>query len=181
MSKEKVKVYTQFDRPETIPSNAGDEYIDTYIECLDENGVKTIAPTGKTNVYAKIQEDLEDTLIENIIHKMMMGDFTMLKAQQGQYVDSTTMPKSLMDAQNIIIKAKAEFEKFPAEVRDLFDQSAEKYVSEMGTKAFFEKMSKYNDKIAEIEKAGNHKKYLDKVAEQAKFEQDVANAKGGKE
>lgn len=175
---EKIKAYTQFDLPEKEPTCAGDELLEVYQECIGPNGEKTIELTGYTNTYQKIQADLEETKIENIIHKMMMGDFTMLKAQNGQYVDATTMPKSLMEAQNIIIRAKDEFEKFPAEVRKMFDNSAEKYVSEMGTKSFIEKMSKYNDKVAEIEKAGSHKKYMEKVAEQAKFEKDVADAKG---
>ena len=69
----------------------------------------------------------------------------------------------------------------PTEVKELFNNSAEMYISEMGTKEFFEKMSPYNNKIAAIEKEGSLKAYNKKVADQAKFEQDVAKAKGASE
>lgn len=67
----------------------------------------------------------------------------------------------------------------PKEVREKFDFSADKYVNEMGSKEFLEKMGPYNEKIAAIEKEGSAKAYNEKVAAQAKFEKDVAAAKGG--
>ena len=86
-----------------------------------------------------------------------------------------------MEVQNIVVKAKEEFETFPLEVRELFNNSCEQYVSEMGTESFLNKMEPYNKKIAEIKEAGSMKEYNKKVADQAKFEKDVAAAKGGAE
>ena len=86
-----------------------------------------------------------------------------------------------MECQNIVLKAKQEFEKMPSEVKELFNNSPDEYVNQMGTEEFFKKMSPYNDKIAAIEKEGSLKAYNKKVAEQAKFEQDVAAAKGATE
>ena len=63
------------------------------------------------------------------------------------------------------------------EVREVFDNDADLYVSQMGTKEFLEKMAPFNDKFAAIEKEGSLKKYNEKVAAQAKFEKDVAAAK----
>ena len=40
-------------------------------------------------------------------------------------------------------------------------------------------MSPYNEKISAIEKEGSAKAYAKKVADQAKFEKDVAAAKEG--
>ena len=84
-----------------------------------------------------------------------------------------------MESQNIVLRAKQEFEKMPVEVKELFHNSAEEYVSEMGSKEFLEKMAPYNKKIAEIKEAGSKAEYDKKVAAQAKFENDVAAAKGG--
>ena len=74
---------------------------------------------------------------------------------------------------------KYEFEQMPLEVRKQFDYSAEKYVDEMGTEAFMEKMAPYNKRLQDIQEAGNLKEYEKKVKAQAKFEKDVAAAKGG--
>ena len=173
------KVYTQFDHPKGKPTPAGDRYLDVFQEEITKDGTKELICTGKKNIYDIIQEDKESTLIENILKATAMGDYSMLKMQEPVYIDATTFPKNLMECQNIVLKAKQEFENMPKEVRELFNNSPEAYVNEMGTKEFFEKMTPYNNKIAEIEKAGNLKAYNKKVADQAKFEQDVAAAKGG--
>lgn len=158
-------------------TNPGSIYLATYQEEI-KNGVKTLVKTGETNVYERIQEDLEPSKIENILHAVAMGDMSVLNQREGTYCDATTMPKTLMEAQNFIVKAKAEFEKYPAEIKKEFGNSAEKYVEMMGTKEFLEIMKPYSTKMAEIEKAGSLKEYNKKVAAEAKFQKDVEAAKG---
>ena len=175
------KVYTQFDIPEKTPTPAGDKYLETFQEEIQKDGTILLVEIGKTNIYDRIQEDLESTKIENILKAMTLGDFSMLRQKEPVYIDATTFPKNLMECQNIVLKAKAEFEKMPTEVKELFNNSADMYVNEMGTKEFFEKMSPYNQKIADIEKAGNLKKYNEMVAKEAKFQKDVETAKGASE
>lgn len=172
------KIYTQLERPKTIPAHAGDEWLTEYQETISKDGHKTLEPIGKKNIYDMIQSELESTKIENILHAVAMGDLSALQQREAMYIDATEYPKTLMEMQNIIIKAKDEFNNMPLEVRKLFNNSAEQYVGEMGTKEFFEKMTPYNKKISEIQEAGNLKEYNKKVAEQAKFEIDVANYKG---
>lgn len=173
------KVYTIFDVPEKIHTEAGTRYLNTYQEEIDkETGKKHIVKSGETNIYEMIQEDLESTKIENILQRVALGDLSALNQKETLYVDATNMPKTLMEAQNIVLKAKQEFEKLPIDVRKEFDMSAEKYISEMGTKEFFDKMAPYNKRISEIEEAGSLKEYEKKVKAQAKFENDVAAAKG---
>lgn len=175
-------VYSKFKVPEKVKTESGTRYLNTYQEEIDkETGKKHLVKSGETNIYAMIQADLEASKIENILQRVAMGDVNALNQRETLYVDSTNMPKTLMEAQNIVLKAKQEFEKMPLEVRKEFDNSAEKYISEMGTKEFNEKMAPYNKRIAEIEEAGNLKEYEKKVKAQAKFESDVAAAKGATE
>ena len=83
-----------------------------------------------------------------------------------------------MEANNIVIKAKQEFEKMPKEIKEQFNFSPDEYVNQMGTKEFLEKMAPFNDKFKAIKEEGSLKAYNEKVAAQAKFEKDVAAAKG---
>ncbi len=175
------KVYTEFNKPKRIPTNPGDRYLNEYMEQIAKDGSKEIVISGKKDMHEFIQLDLESTKIENILHAVAMGDLQALNQREAYYVDATTMPKTLMEAQNLVIRATAEFEKMPLEVRKEFDYSAEKYVSMMGTKEFLDIMAPYNKKMAEIKEAGSLKEYNKKVAEQAKFEKDVAAAKGANE
>lgn len=68
-----------------------------------------------------------------------MGDLSVLKQAKLTYADADDFPKTLMEAQNIVIKAKGEFDKFPEEVKKLFNNSPEQYVSEMGSDDFIKK------------------------------------------
>lgn len=154
----------------------GTHFLNVYQEEIVD-GKKELVKVGETNVYERIQEDLEGTKIENILHAAAMGDLNALNQRETVYADTTTMPKNLMEAQNLVVKMKFEFEQMPLEVRKMFDYSAEKYVDEMGTDAFIEKMAPYNKRISDIQEAGNLKEYEKKVKQQAKFEKDVAAAK----
>lgn len=170
-------IYTQLNRPKTIPNKHGVIFYPEYQEQLNENGEEILVQIGKRNIYEEIQAGLEDSKIINILKRVTSGDISALMQKEATYADATTMPKTLMEAQNLVIRAKSEFEKFPKEVKDLFNNNADKYIAEMGTKEFFEKMTPYNKKMAEIEAAGSHKAYLKKVQDQAKFEKDVSEAK----
>lgn len=173
-------IYSQLNRPETIPTSSGTQFLNTYQEEINKKtGMKELVKTGETNIYEMIQADLESTKIENILHQVAMGDLQALNQRDMTYADATAMPKNLMEAQNLVLKMQAEFEKMPIEVRKEFNNSAEQYISEMGTPEFQEKMAPYNKKIAEIQEAGSLKEYQKKVKDQAKFEKDVAAAKGG--
>ena len=175
----KIKVYTLFDTPKRIPTPEGTRFLDVYQESIGKDGHITLEKVGETNIYEMIQSHLEETKIENILHAVAMGDINALNQREIFYADSTVMPKTLMEVQNIVVKAKAEFETFPLEVRELFNNSCEQYVSEMGTEQFLEKMAPYNKKITDIQNEGSMKAYQKKVADQAQFEKDVAAAKGG--
>lgn len=155
----------------------GNHYLNEYQEEIIK-GKKELVKVGEKDIYAMIQEDLEGTKIENILHAVAMGDLSALHQRETTYADATTMPKTLMEAQNLVLKLKNEFETLPLEVRKLFDNSPEKYVDEMGTEVFMEKMKPYNDKIAAISEAGNLKEYEKKVKAEAKFQKDVEAAKG---
>lgn len=178
---DKRKFYSLYDPAPKIKTPAGSKYLEVYQEEVTKDGKTDIVCIGKTNIWEKIQEGKDATLIENVLKACAMGDYSMLKQTEPIYIDATTFPKNLMEANNIVIKAKQEFEKLPKEVKEKFDYSADLYVNQMGSKEFLEKMAPYNDKLAAIEKEGSAKAYNEKVAAQAKFEKDVAAAKGGTE
>lgn len=167
---------------------SGSKYLNTYTQST-KNGRLMLECTGKTNVYDMIQADLEDSKIENIMKRVMMGDLSVLRQSEPQYIDASTVPASMMEVQNHIVRMKEEFEKYPDEIKKEFNYSAEEYVNEMGTKEFLEKMSPYIEKIEKISMENNAKEYEKKVKDGAKLNYDIAKeqaileatGKGGKE
>lgn len=176
---EKLKFNTWLTNPcATEPNPSGDRYANNYQEEIDEYGKIGVVVSGKTDVYAMIQSEAESCKIENILKAASLGDTSGLMQREATYVDCTSMPKTLMEAQNLVVKMKQEFYELPLEVRKEFDNSPEMYVSEMGTETFKEKLAPYNKKIADIKAAGDLEAYNTKVAQQAKFEMDVNKLKG---
>lgn len=170
-------IKTKFSKHKRYHCNSGSRYENTYQEQIDKkSGKKILVKVGETCVYDMIQADLEQSKIENIIHKLAMGDLSVLREASLTYVDADEFPKTLMDAQNIVVKAKAEFDKFPPEVKKEFNNSAEQYVSEMGTDEFIKKMAPFNDEIAKKQKADNDAAFNARVNETVEFNKAV-NAK----
>lgn len=166
--------FTIYNKPPANPTPAGNHFINTYQEVINKNGVKTLEKTGQTDVYELIQQDAESCKIENILKRVAMGDLEALNQREATYVDATTLPKNLMEAQNLQLRLKDEFYKMPLEVRKAFENSPEKYVSLMGTDEFKEIMAPYNEKIAKIAMEKNDKEYRKKVSEGAKLNYDIA-------
>lgn len=169
-------IYNIFNKPKTKPSEPGRRYLNEYQETTDERGVLCLEKTGEKNIYEMIQADADSADIKKILQAVARGDLNALHQREAVYADVTTMPKSMMEMQNLIIKAKDEFYKMPVEVRKLFDNSPEAYVAQMGTKEFLDKMTPYNEKIAKIEAEKSHKEYLKKVQEGAQLNYDIKKA-----
>lgn len=175
---------TKLDEHKRYYCTSGSQYENDYQEQIDKKSGQTkLVKIGKHSVYDIIQQDLESTKIENILHKLAMGDYSVLKQAELTYVDEKDFPKNLMEAQNIVIKAKQEFDRFPVEVKKLFNNSPEQYVSEIGTDEFIKKLSPFNDEIAKKAKEDKDREFNAAVAEQAAFNKAVnaAMAEGSEE
>lgn len=127
-------------KAETIPAPSGKKFTNEYSMQIDEKGHKTLKKVGETNVYQKIQEGLEDTLIENILTRAALGDNKALNRIQGNYLDCTEMPETLADAQNRILLLKSEFDRLPIELRREYNFSAEEFVADAGSTKWNELM-----------------------------------------
>lgn len=117
-------------------TEAGTAYETTYEIELDENNHKTLKPTGKKHTYAEIQSYLEETKIENILAKALLGDTEALNRVEGKYMDTTEMPTTLAEAQNMVIKLRSEFNTLPLDIRRAFNYSPEEYIAAYGSESW---------------------------------------------
>lgn len=129
----KKRFYSAYDRPETEPAPAGSKEEPVYQMRIDMRGRRELEQIGMTNVYDIIQESLEQSKIENIIRRATEGDINAIQQMNGHYIDSTDLPTTLAEAQNFVIKAKAEFDQLPINIRRQFDMNAEQYIASYGT------------------------------------------------
>lgn len=122
------------------PAPAGSKEEIEYTVYLNERGEKCIKETGRTNIYEMIQEQLEESKVENIVRRATLGDVNALNANHGTYMDVTDMPTTLAQAQQFVINATREFNKLPIEKRRMFNMSAEQYVAAYGNEYWMRSM-----------------------------------------
>lgn len=93
------KFLTAYDRTTQVitPTPSGEEVepVYSYVKKKDSE-IKVLEQTGTTNVWEKIQEQLEDTKIENILKRAAAGDNTMFRPD-GIYEDCTAFPDNIHD------------------------------------------------------------------------------------
>lgn len=131
-----MKFYTAYNRPKTEKTPAGEKEEPVYQIQIDTAGRKELVKIGMTNIYDIIQESLEQSKVENIIRRAREGDPYALTVMNGDFIDTTDLPKNLAEAQSFVIRTKNEFDKLPIEIRRQFDMSAEKYVAAYGTEGW---------------------------------------------
>lgn len=138
-----------------VYTNPGSRMMDDYEFQIDsKTGKKELIKTGEHDIYPEIQSYLDETLIENIITRVSMGDLEALEARRTQYIDMSNMPVSLMDAQNKILKIEKEFNSLPIEERKKFDMSVEQYISQYGSVEWADKLG-FKKKGVEQNEQGN--------------------------
>lgn len=169
----KQNFFSQINRPKTLPCNPGTKFLNKYQETIKE-GVRSLIPIGKTNVYDIIQSHAKEGDVKWIIAQFANGNLDVLRKSEPVYTDATTLPKSLMEAQNLCLRMKQEFEEMPSEVKKLFNYSADLYIEKMGTQEFQDIMKPYNEKIEKISMEKNAAEYERKIKEGAKLNYDIA-------
>lgn len=104
------------------------------------DGRRKLIKDNPKPIYEMIQASREQCEIERIVKRALQGDTSVLNAMEGQYLDITGAPKSLAQAQQIIINAKTQFEKLDKETKKKFDNNVEIFIAEAGTKEWCDKL-----------------------------------------
>lgn len=133
----KTAYNTQTKESKFTPS--GDKIVTEHREDIDSTGKRRLVKDREVNIYEAIQASAESCEIETILRRASEGDMSVLNMVNGQYMDITGAPASLAEAQRFVIRAKAQFDELPKEIRAKFENNAEMYVAEYGTDTWEEK------------------------------------------
>lgn len=137
------KFYNRTNHRKGEPADAGSPFMATYLETIDDNGVKKLKKTGETNLYGKIQANLEATDIYKIIERYEQGDNDILEKAQGIYGDITEVPTSLIEARQRIDQIEMQFSNLPLEIKEKFSNSPTEYIAQMAKGTGIEIFEKY--------------------------------------
>lgn len=135
-------IRTALNRGETTHSEIGSPEATTYEYRIDKKtGRKISVPNGVTNLYNKIQAHLEQSKIENIVKRARGGDISALEKMNGQYIDISDAPTSMLEANDLMLRVRQEFETLPVETKRLFEFDSNRYIAEYGTGEWLDKMN----------------------------------------
>lgn len=136
-----MKFRTPYTGQVRMHTNAGSREANDYEIQIDRiTGHKKLVFIGTHDIYDEIQSYADECKVENILARSASGDINALNQRQGMYADISSSPKTLMEAQNSILKLSNFFDKLPAETREKFDNSKEKFVNMYGTEDWIENM-----------------------------------------
>lgn len=134
--------FSAFNPPESKPTCAGEETRKTYRWAENEDGKKILVEDEEINIADEIESYHEETKITNIIRRatfdvkaanMLLGD----NGNEG--ADLTEMPENLMEAQNIVVKAKQAYASLTPKQKAEFNGMAD-FMRSAGTEEWARKL-----------------------------------------
>lgn len=108
-----------------------------------EDGHKKLVKIGESNIYEKIQEAYPATKIENILKSAAVGDMSGFIGE-GQYIDTTELPKNMIEARKSIMKLENTWNELPKEIKEKFNYDIEEFINNSGSKEWFENLGMIN-------------------------------------
>ena len=163
-----MEFYTEFKKRKTIPHPECNKLVQEYREVIDKEGKVKLEETEKINIYEKIQEAGEGIILNELIEKYAM------KINQGNVMqldelieDFTEVPDNMIDAMNLIDKAKNIYEKQPKDIKNAFNNNFNEFIAGAengGLKTYLEQNEQYRkekEKInTEVKKSKNENEIL---------------------
>lgn len=118
-----MKFRSFFDRPSSTVSPSGSPFRKLYTRKVDTAGNRSLIASGEENVYQGIQLAARGNLTQDLINRATRGDSTALGDVSDSFADITEAPKTLLDAELRLIKAREIFESFPVDVRNKYNNN----------------------------------------------------------
>lgn len=134
------------------PTEAGESVRRTYLWERNEKGEKVLKLDQIIDQQAEIDSYLEETKIENIIRRASIDPNIAERIAPelgGGIQDYTTMPHTLAELQNIMIRAEQIWDEVPKEIKLKFDNDVDKFVASFGTVEWAKNLGIYQEKQAE--------------------------------
>lgn len=119
-------------------SDPGDPIEIQYSPKVNKDGSFELVETGKINTDDMIQSYKESTDIRVILSRCAQGDFSALNVKKPMYGNFLDMPKTYAEALQLRIDSENLFYSLPVDVRQKFDNDADKFFASSGTQEWYD-------------------------------------------
>lgn len=125
----------------------------TYGYEVDNMGRRVLVQNGEKDIQDEINSYEEGCLIENIIERANMGDFSGFKGP-GEFMDLTEFPKDLVEAKRSMMELENTFNSMSNDIKAKFNYSLEEFIATAGKDSWKEAlgMNQGDEKMKTFEK-----------------------------
>lgn len=128
-----------------IFTNHGDPIHIIYSPIVNSDGSIELVESGKENTDDIIQSYLPNCEMSQVIDRINNGEIGLLNQRQGMYGDFTDMPKTYAEMLQLQIDSQIMFDRLPVEIKQKFDNDANKFFVQSGSKEWYEKLGIVED------------------------------------
>lgn len=112
------------------------------------DGNEELEKIGETDLYEYIQSHKDSVDIKLIIDRCAsLNDYSLLFKQPAQFMDTTYMPKSLVEAHAMVKDAENYFALLPVEIKEQYDNNFTEFISDLGSPSFEKKVGDFLESI----------------------------------
>lgn len=116
----------------TIPSPSGRPMANEYSRIADSSGKVVLTKTGEINIHQHMQEQNKYLNLRTLVKRHSLGDTTAIPAPKPfENTDLTKMPKSLLEARQILVNAQRTFDAQPTELKQKYNNDFTAFLKEV--------------------------------------------------
>lgn len=122
-----MKIRTQFDRCR-VRTDSPIGVAKIYEERLNADGVMELVHTGNHDLNEFVQASLDGTKVYSILERFAKTqDPSIFNVSQGYYADVSSMPKDLLQVQNMLLNVDKQFSQLPSDVKEKYGNNVYKF------------------------------------------------------
>lgn len=130
--------------PHKFITSSGSNMHQLYSSKVYPDGRIELEENGEEDIQELIDSYRDGTDMAYILHQLEMGNQEVLSQRSPMYGDFTTAPKTLAQAQQMLIDGENAFYKLPLETRQQFDNDFRKWLFTSGQPDWIKKMTAVN-------------------------------------
>ena len=127
------------------------------LEPLFDGSVTKLVVTGEENIQARMEAEAPSTDINYMLHRLSLGDQSVLSSKRPMYGDFTGLPSDPIEALNLVHQSEYAFAQLSAEDKAKFNNDWRRWFADLlsGRNVSLETLPSVEPKPSVVDKGGD--------------------------
>lgn len=140
------------------PNSSGASFRQMYVREIDPiSHRRSLVESDKVNLVQLVQLSGKGLTVKDLITRFNSGDISAIPDPVESYGDFTKSPKSLLEAEKILISAKSKFDALPVDIKSKYNNDSSQWLSAVSDGSF---VSYLNDQIKTRKQIQDNAKFV---------------------